>query len=136
MEENENKAVTAPEISVEEEGKMQSVANSRRRFRIHLSLFILVNLLLWVLFFTLFNAIVTDFHIRAAIVKVFLSITLVWLLIVIMHYCISFKWTRTSAEKELKRVRKQRSNQLKEIEQLKAKIEASKANQAAQKQEE
>ena len=42
---------------------------------------------------------------------------------------------KTFVEKELGRIRKQRSNQLKELERLKAQIAASKANQDAQKQE-
>ena len=134
MEENNKTTETTPDISVQEEGKMQSVAGSRVRFKIHISRFIIVNLLLWVLFFTLFNAIVTDYHIRTAILKVFISITLVWLLLVILHYCISYKWNKTFVEKELTRIRKQRSKQLKELENLKNQIAASKANQAAKEE--
>ena len=129
MEEDNNKTVeTTPDISVQEESKMQTVANSRVRFKIHICLFVIVNLLLWVLYFTLFNAIVTDFTIKWAILKVFICITVVWLLVVILHYCIAFKWNKTLVEKELGRIRKQRSNQLKELERLKAQIAASKAN--------
>ena len=96
MEEDNNKTVeTTPDISVQEESKMQTVANSRVRFKIQV----------------------------------------VWLLVVILHYCIAFKWNKTFVEKELGRIRKQRSNQLKELERLKAQIAASKANQDAQKQE-
>ncbi|MBR6132504.1 MAG: 2TM domain-containing protein [Bacteroidales bacterium] len=136
MEEDNNKTVeTTPDISVQEESKMQTVANSRVRFKIHIGLFVIVNLLLWVLYFTLFNAIVTDFTIKWAILKVFICITVVWLLVAILHYCIAFKWNKTFVEKELGRIRKQRSNQLKELERLKAQIAASKANQDAQKQE-
>ena len=64
MEENETipttsqEKTTVPDVNVEEEAKMQNVATSRMRFRIHLGLFILINLIIWVLYFTLFNAIV------------------------------------------------------------------------------
>jgi len=134
MEENEKQITTSSEISVEEESKMETVANSRVRFKIHLSLFVIVNLVIWVLFFTLFNAIVTDPNIRGAILKVFIFITLAWLLIVILHYCIAYKWNKTFVEKELKRVKKQRVKQLAEIEKLKTKMAETKAKQEANKQ--
>ena len=113
MEENETipttsqEKTTVPDVNVEEEAKMQNVATSRMRFRIHLGLFVLINLIIWVLYFTLFNAIVTDYSIKWAI----------------LHYCIAFKWNKTLVEKELNRIRKQRSKQLKKIEELKAQIQ-------------
>jgi hypothetical protein len=129
MEENETipttsqEKTTVPDVNVEEEAKMQNVATSRMRFRIHLGLFILINLIIWVLYFTLFNAIVTDYSIKWAILKVFICITLAWLLLVILHYCIAFKWNKTLVEKELSRIKKQRNKQLKKIEELKAQIQ-------------
>ena len=129
MEENETipttsqEKTTVPDVNVEEEAKMQNVATSRMRFRIHLGLFVLINLIIWVLYFTLFNAIVTDYSIKWAILKVFICITVVWLLVAILHYCIAFKWNKTLVEKELNRIRKQRSKQLKKIEELKAQIQ-------------
>ncbi|MBO7587451.1 MAG: 2TM domain-containing protein [Bacteroidales bacterium] len=132
MEENEKipatdqEKSTIPDVNVEEEAKMQNVATSRMRFRIHLGLFVLINLIIWVLYFTLFNAIVTDYSIKWAILKVFICITLAWLLLVILHYCIAFKWNKTLVEKELNRIRKQRSKQLKKIEELKAAIQRDK----------
>ncbi|MBO4382091.1 MAG: 2TM domain-containing protein [Bacteroidales bacterium] len=121
--------VTTPDVNVEEEAKMQNVATSRMRFRIHLGLFILINLIIWVLYFTLFNAIVTDYSIKWAILKVFICITVAWFLLLILHYCISFKWNKTLVEKELNRIRKQRSKQLKEIEKLKAQIQKDKTKE-------
>lgn len=129
MEENETipttsqEKTTTPDVNVEEEAKMQNVAASRMRFRIHLGLFVLINLIIWVLYFTLFNAIVTDYSIKWAILKVFICITLAWLLLVILHYCIAFKWNKTLVEKELSRIKKQRNKQLKKIEELKAQIQ-------------
>ncbi len=115
--------VKTPEISVEEEAKMQNVSTSRVRFKVHLSIFIIVNLIMWVLFFTLFSAIVTDPDINGAILKVFICITAVWLLLVIGHYCIAYKWNKTFVEKELKNLKKQRTKQLAQIEKLKAEIQ-------------
>lgn len=129
MEENETipttsqEKTTVPDVNVEEEAKMQNVATSRMRFRIHLGLFILINLIIWVLYFTLFNAIVTDYSIKWAILKVFICITVAWFLLLVLHYCIAFKWNKTLVEKELSRIKKQRNKQLKKIEELKAQIQ-------------
>lgn len=124
-----NEEVKTPEISVEEEAKMQTVATNRVRFKVHLSIFIIVNLILWILFFTLFSAIVTDPDINSAILKVFLCITAVWLLLVIGHYCIAYKWNKTFVEKEFKSLKKQRAKQLAQIEKLKAEIQKDITNQ-------
>ena len=129
MEENEKITATSPEtpttpnVSVDEEAKMQNVAASRMRFRVHFGLFVLINLIIWVLYFTLFSAVVTDRDIKAAILKVFVCVTAAWLLVLILHYCIAFKWNKTLVEKELARIRKQRSRQLKKIEELKAAVQ-------------
>ncbi|MBO4503705.1 MAG: 2TM domain-containing protein [Bacteroidales bacterium] len=135
MEENETipttnqEKTTIPDVNVEEEAKMQNVATSRMRFRIHLGLFILINLIIWVLYFTLFNAIVTDFSIKWAILKVFICITVAWFLLLVLHYCIAFKWNKTLVEKELARIKKQRNKQLKTIEKLKAQIQNDKVKE-------
>ncbi len=115
--------VKTPEIPVEEENKMRNVATARVKFKVHLSIFVIVNLILWVLFFTLFSAVVTDPNIYNAILKVFICVTVVWLLLVIGHYCIAYKWNKTFVEKELKKLKKQRAKQLAQIEKLKAEIQ-------------
>ena len=114
---------------------MLNVADKRVHFKVHITIFIVINAIMWALWFTLFNAIVTSETIRAAILKVFICVTLVWLLLLILHYCIAYKWNKTFVEKELKKMRNMREKQLKEIEKLKAKIAETKAkNQAGQAQ--
>ncbi len=114
-------------ISAEETAKMLNVADKRVHFKVHLTIFIVINAIIWALWFTLFSAIVTSESISAAILKVFVCVTLVWLLLVILHYCIAYKWNKTFVEKELKKMRNMREKQLKEIEKLKAKITETKA---------
>lgn len=116
-------------ISAEEEASMINASKSRVIFKIHLTVFVVLNLIIWALWFTLFNAVVTDAYISTAILKAFLCVTLVWFLIVILHFLIAYRWNRTLVEKELARIRKQRAKQLKEIEKIKAKIAEAKNKQ-------
>ena len=108
---------------------MINASKSRVIFKIHLTVFVVVNLIIWALWFTLFNAVVTDAYISSAILKAFLCVTLVWFLIVLLHFLIAYRWNRTLVEKELARIRKQRAKQLKEIEKIKAKIAEAKNKQ-------
>ncbi len=123
-EEEKNIAET---ISSEEEAQMINVSKKRVIFKIHLTVFVVLNLIIWALWFTLFNAVVTDAYISSAILKAFLCVTLVWLLIVFLHYLIAYKWNKTFMEKELAKIRRQRAKQLREIERVKAKIAETKA---------
>jgi len=121
--------ITVNNISTEEEASMINASKSRVIFKIHLTVFVVVNLIIWALWFTLFNAVVTDAYISSAILKAFLCVTLVWFLIVILHFLIAYRWNRTLVEKELARIKKQRAKQLKEIEKIKAKIAEAKNKQ-------
>lgn len=122
----DNKQMTEFGTALEEEVQMRKVAPMRVAFRIHLTIFIIVNLIMWALWFTLFSAIVTDEAISSAILKVFVSVTVVWFLVVILHALIAFVWNKTLIEKELTRMRKQHAKQQKELQKLKEKIQKSK----------
>ena len=122
-------------ISSEEEAQMINVSKARVIFKIHLAVFLVLNLIIWALWFTLFDAIVTDPYTSNIILKVSLCITIVWLLIVILHYAIAYKWSKTLVEKELARIKKQRGKQLKEIETLKAKIAETKVNNQTEQEQ-
>ena len=108
---------------------MINVSKIRVIFKIHIAVFLVLNLIIWALWFTLFDAVVTDAYTSNIILKVSLCITIVWLLIVILHYAIAYRWGKTFVEKELSRLKKQRAKQLKEIETLKAKIAETKNQQ-------
>lgn len=121
MEEEKAKKQTGEEapIPAEEENQMKSVAVGRVSFKIHLTVFVVVNLVLWCLWFTIFNAIVTNETIADAILKTSVCITVVWFLIVLVHYLIVYRWNSTLVEKELRRMKKARKKALKEIEEMK-----------------
>ncbi len=121
-------------ISTEEEARLINVSKNRVAFKVHLTIFLLVNLIMWVLRFTLFNTIVTSENINSAILKVFICITLVWFLIVLLHYFIAYRWNKTLVEKQLNKLKKQREKQLKEIEKVKAKIAEAKNKQTEENQ--
>ena len=98
---SEEEKIIPETISPEEEARMINVAKVRVIFKIHIAVFLVLNLIIWALWFTLFDAVVTDAYTSNIILKVSLCITIVWLLIVILHYCIAYKWSRTFIEKEL-----------------------------------
>lgn len=129
---SEEEKIISETISPEEEARMINVSKVRVIFKIHIAVFLVLNLIIWALWFTLFDAVVTDAYTSNIILKVSLCITIVWLLIVILHYCIAYKWSRTFIEKELSRLKKQRAKQLAEIEKIKAKIAETKQQQTAE----
>ncbi|MCR4680640.1 MAG: 2TM domain-containing protein [Bacteroidales bacterium] len=135
MEETENKSVVTSDLPVEEEAKMQNVSKRRVHFKVHLTIFLVINLIIWALWFTLFDTIVTDAYINMAIKKAFICITLVWLLVVLLHYFIAYKWNKTFVEKELAKLKKQREKQLQEIEKIKVKMDQARAKNPDQPQE-
>ncbi len=134
MEEEKVKNQTADEtpIPAEEEKQMRSVAVGRVSFKIHLTVFVVVNLVLWCLWFTIFNAIVTNETIADAILKTSVCITVVWFLIVLVHYLIVYRWNSTLVEKELRRMKKARKKALKEIEEIKKNIAQTKKTEEKQ----
>jgi len=116
----ENTDIQKEPVSTEEEVQIAKTANSRRVFFIHLSIFVLVIALVWVLWYFLSNIIKEEFS--SGLLKICICVSLIWLIIVIFHYLISFRWTRTRAEKEVSKLRKKRDKQIEEINALKEEI--------------
>ncbi len=106
-----------PEITPEEEAKLAKMAARRTSFKIHLAIFILANAFLWVVWYFLFKG-----KEDITFLKAILFLLIVWLLAVILHYMIVYKWTKSYKEKELTSLKKIRQQQLLEIENLKAEI--------------
>ena len=119
-----------PEISPEEEAKLAKMAARRSSFKIHLAIFVLANAFLWVVWFFLFQG-KEDTTFLMAI----LFVLIVWLLAVILHYMIVYKWTKSYKEKELSSLKKLRQQQLLEIERLKVEM-PQKSEPEAEKGEE
>ena len=114
-----------PEITPEEEAKLVKMAVRRTSFKIHLAIFILANAFLWVVWYFLFKE-----SEDITFLKAILFLLIVWLLAVILHYMIVYKWTKSYKEKELTSLKKLRQQQLLEIENLKAEIEQDENSQS------
>ena len=106
-----------PEITPEEEAKLTRMAARRTSFKIHFAIFILANAFLWVVWYFLFKGKEDKTFLMAI-----LFVLIVWLLAVILHYMIVYKWTKSYKEKELTSLKKMRLMQLREIENLKAEM--------------
>ena len=119
-----------PEITPEEEAKLARMASRRTGFKKHFAIFLLVNIFLWVVWYFLFKD-NTENTFLMAILFVFI----VWLLGIILHYMIVYKWTKSYKDKELNSLKKMRLMQLQEIENLKAEM-AQKSEPEAQSEEE
>ena len=117
----ENTDIQKEIANTEEEVQITKTANTRRALFIHLSIFILTAAIIWIIWYFLNNIVKEEF--TGGLLKICLCITLLWLIIVIFHYLIAFKWTRTRAEKEVSKLRKKRDKQLEEIRALKQEIQ-------------
>ena len=122
----ENTDIQKEIATTEEEVQITKTANARRAFFIHLSIFILSIAIIWILWYLLHNAFRPD--LTGGLLKICLCFTLLWLIAVIFHYLIAFKWTRTHAEKEVSKLRKRRDKQIEEIRALKEEIKQNDAS--------
>ena len=120
-----------PEITPEEETKLAKMAARRTSFKIHLAIFILSNAFLWVVWYFLFK----DSE-DITFLKAILFLLIVWLLAIILHYMIVYKWTKSYKEKELTSLKKMRLMQLREIENLKAEMAQTEENNSEETSEE
>lgn len=121
------------EIAVEKENenKLYSMARKRAAFRIHLMIFILVNALLWVIWYFVFRGTeANDVGFQAV-----LFVTIAWLIILIGHHVFVSVFNATFVEKELKKLKKQIAKSEKEIERLKTIAEQKKAELLRKQQE-
>ncbi|MBO4489630.1 MAG: hypothetical protein J5741_08275 [Bacteroidales bacterium] len=117
----ENTDIQKEIATTEEEVQITKTANTRRAFFIHLSIFILSVAIIWILWYLLKNAFRPE--LTGGFLKICLCFSLLWLIAVIFHYLIAFKWTRTHAEKEVSKLRKRRDQQIEEIKALKQEIQ-------------
>ncbi|MBQ3734391.1 MAG: 2TM domain-containing protein [Bacteroidales bacterium] len=106
-----------PEITPEEEAKLEKMASRRTGFKKHLAIFILVNAFLWVVWSFLFR----DSEEKTFLMAI-LFVLIVWALVIILHYLMVYKWTKSYKEKELNSLKKMRLKQLQEMEDLKAEL--------------
>ena len=115
------------EITPEEEARLAKMASRRTGFKKHIAVFILLNAFLWVVWYFLFK----DSEEKTFLMAI-LFVLIVWLLVVIFHYLIVYKWTKSHKEKELTSLKKKRLKQLREIESLKEEMASEEDRQDAE----
>ena len=120
-----------PEITPEEEAKLAKMAARRTGFKKHLAIFILLNAFLWVVWSFLFR----DSEDKTFLMAI-LFVLIVWLLVIILHYLMVYKWTKSYKDKELNSLKKMRLKQLQEIENLKAEMSHTEEDKAEETLEE
>lgn len=109
-------------ITPEDEEKLGKIASRRTSFKIHFSIFLIANTFLWVVWFFLFKDKEEETFLTAI-----LFLLIVWLLALILHYMIVYKWTRNYREKEFTSLKQQLLQQMNEIDSLKQKVENKKS---------
>jgi cation transport ATPase len=83
-------------------------AKKRVQFKQHMIIFILLNLLLWVVYFFLFRGKHTDDN---TFLQVNLFILITWAIILIGHYFYAMKWNKQMVEKEVQALIKETMTQ-------------------------
>ncbi len=109
-------------ITPEDEEKLRKIASRRTSFKIHFSIFLIANTFLWVVWFFLFKDKEEETFLTAI-----LFLLIVWLLALILHYMIVYKWTRNYREKEFTSLKQQLLQQMNEIDSLKQEVENKKS---------
>lgn len=112
-----NNLITPDEGPGTEEEKLYKKASRRAGFKIHLMIFLLVEILFWVVWFFLFRG--GQDATSAKALNALLLLSIVWLIIVIAHYLMVYKWNKSLVEKELEKLKKENKAQREELEKLK-----------------
>jgi len=73
-------------------------AKKRIKFKKHLTLYILVNLLLWIVYFVPFD--------RRTLLYTLLFVLLAWTIVIIGHYFYAIKWNKKMLDKEIENLMK------------------------------
>jgi TRAP-type C4-dicarboxylate transport system permease small subunit len=104
--------IKGEDFSLPEETEIVKKARKRVGFKIHITIYLLSCVLVW-LFWFFFQESGSQ---NKTILTIPLFITLVWGISVIVHYLIVYKWDKTYLEKEVKRLKKQQGKQQQQIE--------------------
>lgn len=103
----DNDIITNTVEESKEEKALRKKAKRRVNMRVHFTIFVLVNLILWLLYFFLFK----ESSLGSGMLKFCLGLTLIWAVIVYAHYLVVFKWGNRSVDKEVKKLRKQEAKE-------------------------
>ena len=112
MQTNDLNSDFQPEI---DEAKLMKRASLRAGFKIHLTIYLLVNLLFWVIWYFVFR------NTEAATIglKSILFLTVVWFIAILGHFFIAYRWNRSLVEKELVKLKKEIAKAKEEVARLK-----------------
>ncbi|MDR2972886.1 MAG: 2TM domain-containing protein [Bacteroidales bacterium] len=83
-------------------------AKKRVGFKKHLTYYILINLMLWIIFFIPLD--------HQTLLYVFLFVLLIWTIVIVGHYFFAIRWNKKMLEKEVKKLMKEQVDINQEIE--------------------
>jgi len=101
-------------MTEQEEKMLYGKAQKRVQFKVHLMIFILTNLLLWLLFG--FGAKLFTEDARSFVLQFVLFISLTWGVVLTAHYLIVYKWGKTLVEKEFDKLKEDHKRKKKALE--------------------
>lgn len=105
------------EYSEADELSLYKKASRRAGFKMHAGIFILANLLLWVVWFFVFRN--SDSIVRSQTGNAILFFSIAWLIVIIAHFLIVYKWNKSMVEKELENLKKELREKERELKNLK-----------------
>ena len=78
---------------IENDELILKIAKKRVAFKKHITFYILINLLLWVVYFIPIE--------KKTLLYILLFVSLAWTIIIIGHYFFAMKWNKKMLEKEI-----------------------------------
>jgi hypothetical protein len=86
--------------------KLYKKASRRAAFKIHLAIYVLVNLIFWLIWFFIIKSEEPN-PTSAKTLNALIFFTIVWLLLLIGHYLAVYKWNKSLVENELNKLLKE-----------------------------
>lgn len=126
MENNEfeNQKNSSKSVDVESseliDKKLYKKASRRAGFKIHLGVYMLVNLIFWMIWFFVIKDVDPN-PTTAKTLKALLFFSIVWLLLLIGHYLAVYRWNKSLVEKELNNLIKENKRNEENLKKLKQK---------------
>ena len=112
IENNKEEIIVEKLYSEEEEQTLRKKAQKRVNFKIHFTVFILANLLIWLFWFFILSSL--ELALDACI-----FISSVWTICMIAHYLIIYKWNKSYVDKEIAQLKKEQERKEKELKEIK-----------------
>ena len=103
-------------ISEQEEKHLYGKAKKRVQFKVHLMVFILTGLILWLFYYFGFKLFKEE--VKNIAFQFILFVSLVWGIVVVAHYLIVYKWGKMYVEKEFHKLKEdhKKNKKIQEIE--------------------